>query len=96
MTIDRFRKKPIVVDTILWDGTLDRLADIVNWVGHAPTPCGAPPVLYNEQAGLRIWNAEENQYIDVPQNHRVVKGARGEYYPISPEAVAETYEAVEG
>jgi hypothetical protein len=93
--IERFRKRPIVVDTILWDGTVGRLAAMLAWIGHTPTPCGAPPVLYNEQSGLRVWNAEENQYIDVPIGHRVVKGQLGEHYPISPEAVENTYIAVE-
>lgn len=95
LPIERFRKKPLVVDTMLWDGTTKRLFEIRAWLDLVRMPLDTPLFLYNAEWGLRLWNDQEGCYVDCPVGHRVVRGALDEFYPISPDAVAETYEAVD-
>lgn len=93
--IETFRKKPVIVDTVLWDGTWERLAEIRDWIDSATTTWPEQPAFtFDPASGLRLWNDQENCYVDCPVGHRVVKGRLGEFYPISPAAVAETYERV--
>lgn len=96
--IEKFRKKPIEIDMMLWDGTPERLEQIKRWVpprvGSDGVTLTLPSVLFNETSGLRIWNEQEHQYIEIPLGHRVAKGALGEFYPVSPAAIAETFEPV--
>ena len=84
----RYRKKPVVVETVLWDGTnVDELREF----------CGSGPegFLFEPPAGVgraAVWNDQEHAWIPLPAGHRVVRGLLGEVYPISPEALAATYE----
>jgi hypothetical protein len=43
---------------------------------------------------LSVWNDQECAWIAIPVGHRVVKGALGELYPLSPKAYSDTTEAV--
>ena len=45
---------------------------------------------------LEVWNDQESAWIPCPVGHSVVKGRLGEFYPISPAAIAETYEPADG
>lgn len=96
--IEKFRKVPIEVETILWDGTPERAQQIKEWVGKRDTH--EPRFLLPEDiTGVwneaNVWNDQEHCWIPCPVGHRVVKGLLGEFYPISPEAVEKTYEAVQ-
>jgi len=83
-----FRKKPVVVEAVKWDGTsypaVERFA-------------GAAVVLEADLPGqqpgrLQVWNDQEQAWIPCPAGHWVVRGVLGEFYPVSPAAVEETYE----
>lgn len=96
--IQTFRKRPLTVETMLWDGTPERAQQIKTWVGLALS--NEPGFLdVHELAGVnhnaRLWNSQERCWLPVPVGHRVVKGALGEFHPIGPAAVAETYELIE-
>lgn len=87
------RKKPITVPTLLWDGT--NTAEAQEFCGRVP---GRSVLAF--QAPLssepgRVWNSEEACWISVPAGHHLVRGPLQELYPLSPAAVAETYEPVE-
>jgi hypothetical protein len=96
--IERFRKRPIVVETILWDGTPERAEEIRNWIGdglEGESLFLAPEEMSGVNEHARVWNDQEHCWIPVPLGHRVVKGALGELYPISPAALVETFESAE-
>ena len=66
-----------------------------------PRVCrGQRPVLTQPYLGLpdvlEVWNDQESAWIPCPVGHSVVKGRLGEFYPISPAAIAETYEPADG
>lgn len=77
----KYRKKPIVIEAIQWDGL--NLAEIQEFAGdkaglvngklHVHTVEGS---LY---AGLKDW---------------IIKGVQGEFYPCKPDIFAATYEEV--
>jgi len=80
--IIRFRKKPLTVETLEWTG--ENYRSLSAFTGQQ--------VRRAAMGGLEVWNEEERDWIACPIGHRVVRGALGEFYPISPEAVARTYE----
>lgn len=45
--------------------------------------------------GLQIYNEEEKCWIDVPVNHYIIKGLKGEFYPCSPEVFNRSYKVSE-
>lgn len=97
LPVEVFRKKPVEVETILWDGTPERAEEIRAWTSESHH--GAPMFLLPEDVQddwdeARVFNDQEGCWIPCPVGHRVVKGRLGEFYPISPAAVAETYERV--
>lgn len=87
----KFRKKPIVVEAMQFDGTYDSAVAIVSW---ASTPFVRPHYWSNGQLfGVTI----ESHYGQTTA-HRddwVIKGVNGEFYPCPPIVFAETYERLE-
>lgn len=45
--------------------------------------------------GLEIWNEESKDWLNIPVNHYLVKGLKGEFYPISPEVFERSFEILE-
>jgi hypothetical protein len=83
--VKRYRKRPIEIDTIQWTGS--NLDAIRLFTGDASVACPAA-------GDLTVWNDQEHAWIPCPVGHSVAKGLLGELYPVSPAAVAATYEAV--
>jgi hypothetical protein len=56
--IEKLRKKQVEVETMLWDGTDERAAEIMAWVGHRPvdvTRLGQPgPVIVPGERAFRL------------------------------------------
>lgn len=98
----RYRKRPVEVEAVLFDGSLDSATAVIDWVlangGTARAHdiydvnygVGAPIYLVG---GIHIdtlegvMNASEGDY--------VIKGVAGEFYPVKGTIFAETYELVE-
>jgi hypothetical protein len=88
-----YRKKPVTVSMILWDGTGRAAAEIAAWVGEVDP--GVPGFRVAAGAeGAEVWAAQEECWVDCPVGHHVVRGRLGEYYPISAEALAQSYDYV--
>ncbi len=88
-----FKKKPVVVEAYEWDGQLSTLMNIKLW--------GAPIQLPTDGSkGLVITTLEDGPDAQVRHYASVgdfiVKGTRGEFYPIKPQILADTYEEVFG
>lgn len=91
--IERFRKRPLEVEMMLWDGTPERGHQISDWVDSYRTdrdPLGS--LFLFDTAYAQVWNREERQWLSVPVGHRVAKGKLNEFYPVSPAAIAETFD----
>lgn len=98
--VETYRKRPLTIETMLWDGTPQCAAQIRAWAGPRADGDGeqffAAYELPDAPEHAQVWNAEEGCWIACPIGHRVALGAMGELYPVSPAAVAATYELVDG
>lgn len=88
--VRRFRKKPVVIEAIRWDGS--NSDELVDW--------GAPVTLLPcSDGGLIIGTLEDGpNYKAVHVADRgdwIIKGVKGEFYPCKPEIFEASYGPVE-
>lgn len=80
----KFRKKPVVIDAVKWDGSnLQEVLDFMQW-RHAS---------HDKHTGLIIHTLEGNHSASV--GDYIIKGVAGEYYPCKPDIFKMTYEPVD-
>lgn len=100
MTAQQFRKKPVVIEAMQWDGTAAGATPIIDWmlasgVGASyrcdvqPCPSAA------SDAGHHISIQTLEGRMSAASGDYVIKGVAGEFYPCKPDIFAATYEAVE-
>jgi len=89
--IMKFRKKPVVIEAIRWDGNLGTL--------HRLQSMGMETTLYStgsypiDICNLRIKTLEGEHIADI--GDWIIKGVKGEFYPIKNDIFMETYERVD-
>lgn len=86
--MDRYRKKPIVVEAMQYDGSEDSRNRIVEWAG----------TLYcknylSRGVGFDIDTLEG--VMTVSPGDWVIRGVAGEFYPCNPDIFEATYEAAD-
>ena len=83
----KYRKKPVVIEAIQFDGSKDSANEVLAWIGH-----------YGHEArktnGGVVIKTLEGDILARPGDF-IVKGVRGELYPIKESIFRETYERVE-
>lgn len=92
--IMKFRKKPVVIEAILWDGL--NLEEVKNFVGKSleyeiydaawQVGKGVPIVDMKIKTLEGTMEAKKGDYI--------IKGVNGEFYPCKPDIFEKTYEPV--
>ena len=92
----KYRKKPVVVEAMRWDGTAEGATPIINWalqndgsvdyfcVRFEHGRCVAHDLRVRTLEGLM--HAKAGDFI--------VRGTRGEFYPCKPDAFADTFDEV--
>jgi hypothetical protein len=81
----RFRKKPVVIEAIRWDGSVEALDAIREW----QPACGVA----GHEGQLLIETAEGTLY--AARGSWIIQGVAGEIYPCRPDIFAKTYEPVD-
>lgn len=81
-----FRNKPVIVTGVKWTG--ENIGEIAEFVGE-PTD-----VMKFAGADLQIYNTAEVQWISVPKGHWLMKGVKGEFYPIDEVILQQTKEDI--
>lgn len=94
----RRRKKPVEVDTIEWTGTNE--ADVQTFTG-GPSHFYALDAEDREnsddpEATATVYDKLHSTWVLVYTGQHIVRGVKGEYYPIAADVLAETYEPVNG
>lgn len=95
----KYRKKPIVIDTIQWDGF--NISEIKEFVGKSATYV-IHDEFYNRGEGI----PSVPPWVDITihtleGDHKcseldyIIKGVNGEFYPCKPDIFAKTYEPVD-
>ena len=85
-TLQKFRKKPVVITAIQWKG--DNLKAIENFGGMGVFPSGSASGL---KIGVRT--LEGTMYASI--DDWIIMGIKGELYPCKPDIFEATYELVE-
>jgi hypothetical protein len=89
----RFRKKPIVVEAICWTG--DNLREIIDFTGLHPSAARWSWDEYEavvRDEGLKIFTLEGPHIASA--GDWIVRGVKGEFYPVKPDIFATTYSPV--
>lgn len=82
----KFRKKPIVVEAVQWDDTMETYQFLYDWTEK--------PIVsaFHPDKALRIVTLEGVMTVNL--GDWVIKGVNGELYPCKPDIFAATYEQV--
>jgi hypothetical protein len=88
-----YRKKPVVIEAIQWDGTWDSL-DTINAYYPKLETSGLIENKVNKTIQSWYIRTLEGMYC-VSKGDYIIKGVKGEFYPCKPDIFELTYEAVE-
>ncbi len=94
----RFRKKPVVIEAVQWDGSFEGAEVIAVWFEAHRTHFGW---IMNKDAdgfdialaGIRIGTLEGD--VTASPGDWIIRGVKGEFYPCKPDIFEATYEVVE-
>ena len=97
--MEKYRKKPVVIEAVQWDGTEIGAKRILAWVKgdwsdyeggrYIPGDSSEPPelqisTLEDGRSGVATHVASPGDWI--------IKGVKGEFYPCKPDIFAATYD----
>ncbi|TCQ82601.1 hypothetical protein EDF68_101992 [Ochrobactrum sp. BH3] len=89
--MQKFRKKPVVIEAIKYNGTIGTANYILSWIGdHGAKAKRAHNT--KPEAGIVI-NTLEGDMTAVPGDW-IIKGIKGEFYPCKPDIFTATYDPV--
>lgn len=84
----QYRKKPVVIEAVQFDGTFQSMKEILQWSGNGIEEI---QMAYDDYQ-LKIKTLEG--VMIASKGDYIVKGVQGEFYPCKPDIFKETYEAV--
>lgn len=100
----KFRKKPVVIEAMQWDGTYAGAREVCAWANTVPAPGDGPEepwvdYTYREHDdGELLVNEMQCHSLEGPLNVSpddwIIRGVAGEFYPCKPDIFAATYEPV--
>lgn len=93
----QYRKKPVVIDAMQWDGTAEAATPIIDWALE-----GGVSIRYycpdgddcRRDTHVLLVCTLEGAMSALPGDW-IIRGVQGEFYPCKPDIFAATYEAVE-
>ena len=88
LTAKKYRKEPVVIEAMQWDGTEADAHAIIAWMGGNADA----QHIYEEPVRIVIRTLEGP--IAASPVDWIIKGVQGEFYPCKPDIFAATYEAV--
>jgi hypothetical protein len=96
MAVIKYRKKPVVIEAIKWTG--DNAAEIKAFVGcrdNDESRFLTPAEITGAWEHAHVYDELHDTWVAVYPGQFVIKGVRGEFYPIAADVLADTYERVE-
>lgn len=84
----RFRKKPVVIDAVRFDGSARSSNLILEWIGTNGQQAR------NFRGKLIIDTLEGSMSADM--GDWIIRGVQGEFYPCKPDIFTATYEPADG
>lgn len=93
----KFRKKPVEIEAMKWDGTAEGATLVIDWVlGGGGTARYYAPGEWDQgetDGAYLVIDTLEGRMLADPHCW-IIRGVAGEFYPCKPDIFAETYEAV--
>lgn len=81
----KFRKKPVVIDAVLWDGNVSTLVDLGFYENTVSQD------LLSKTLQIETLEGEMTAQV----GDWIIRGVNGELYPCKPDIFAKTYEEVQ-
>ena len=101
MSAQKYRKMPVEIEAMRWDGTPEGAAEIVAWTANSETPAQFLNLAVTNHDGSALVDSEPSLSIRALQGRMrvdpggyVIRGVRGEHYPCKPDIFNATYEPV--
>jgi hypothetical protein len=90
--VPKFRKKPVEIEAVQWDGTATGATPIIDWV----LATGERSARYDDEHEpvLQIDTLEGTMRASA--GDWIIRGVKGEFYPCKPDIFEATYEPVTG
>jgi hypothetical protein len=96
----RYRKRPVEIEAVQWDGTADGATRIIDWIlangSTATYICSDPDRCAGTDGdtphSIAIRTLEGTMRANL--GDWIIRGVQGEFYPCKPDVFAATYEAV--
>lgn len=92
--IKKYRKKPVVIEALQFDGTRQSANQVFAWLGSHSFPAQLDLGGVNGQPVKLFLLTLEGGMLVSPGDF-VIRGVAGEFYPCKPEIFQQTYEAEE-
>ncbi|WP_211188222.1 hypothetical protein [Gordonia asplenii] len=93
----RFRKRPVEIEAMKWDGSRQSMDSLCAWVNSHSDPLDDPCLSYNFIGAADVSDpvldtVEGDMRVTV--GDWVIRGVAGEFYPCKPDIFAATYDEV--
>lgn len=92
MTVQQFRKRPVVVSAVQWTG--DNEAEVRAFTGSTVFRSCTDETSHDPQVTAHVYDVLHSTWVGVKTGQWVLRGVAGEFYPIDEAVLAETYEPV--
>ena len=92
MKVLKFRKKPIEVEAVQYDGT--NAQDLFKWTNGFVQPIDPEDRGDDPDCDLSVFDTLHNTWVLVYRDQWIIKGIKGEFYPCEDEVFKETYEQI--
>jgi hypothetical protein len=89
----RFRKRPVEVDAIQWTG--DNLPAVQEFAPSKLWPVDPEDRIEDPDITAQVYDELHSTWVGVKTGQWIIRGVKGEYYPIATDVLADTYEPVE-
>jgi hypothetical protein len=88
--ISKYRKKPVVIEAIIWDGTDECWTVIAQWLGGDY----GVEVERNMHKKNTVCIKTLEGFMDANIGDYIIKGVKDEFYPCKPDIFSATYDEV--
>ncbi|MEU9891371.1 hypothetical protein AB0M95_02105 [Sphaerisporangium sp. NPDC051017] len=92
MGVHRFRKRPVEVEAVQWRG--DNVAELVSFAGFRFRTVVAGAHGGDTDVTAEVLDVLHSTWVGIKTGQWVIRGVKGEFYPIDGEVLQETYEPV--
>lgn len=93
MPIAHYRKKPVIVPTVQWTG--DNEAELIEFTSNKFQALDPEDRTEDPEMTGVVFDELHSTWVGVYTGQSIIKGVKGEFYPIAADVLTETYEPIE-